>query len=168
MSVAATFRTVLEGMANPLPGLMEVSVWSAPLMVAPDGDWIERSSALTIPVVSVSDRPNRLPMAQQPGVGPGAVGERHPDRRRARHDVRVGDDASGSRVVATTAPALPPASAATLMRMTAAGLRIIGHKLLSRPEGGVGEPWERPGAQCLCAVRDPLTSGQAGGRTVDA
>jgi hypothetical protein len=45
---------------------MEASVWIAPPIVAPDGEVIVRSSAETIPVVSVSDRPNGLPIARTP------------------------------------------------------------------------------------------------------
>src|SRR5919202_3760640 len=49
-----------------LPWLMAASVWIAPEIVKLFGASIVRSSALTMPVVTVSSRPNGLPIATTP------------------------------------------------------------------------------------------------------
>ena len=46
-----------------LPGLIAASVWTAPGMVKPLGESISRSSAETMPVVTVPESPNGLPIA---------------------------------------------------------------------------------------------------------
>ena len=46
-----------------LPGLIAASVCSTPEIGKPLGDWISRSSAEMMPVVTVPDRPNGLPIA---------------------------------------------------------------------------------------------------------
>ena len=46
-----------------LPGLIAASVWRTPEIGKPLGDWISRSSAEMMPVVTVPERPNGLPMA---------------------------------------------------------------------------------------------------------
>ena len=65
MAVLTPIRRPAESSSGPpeLPGLMAASVWITPRIVRRVTESISRSSALTMPVVSVWSSPNGLPMA---------------------------------------------------------------------------------------------------------
>ena len=137
-----------------LPLLIAASVWIAPSRPKLAGDWIVRSSALTIPLVTVPARPNGLPIAitGSPTCTSIGVGElerldvdvlarvEHRDVRRRVGADHVGLDLAAARVpdrdrVGVLDDVEVRHDAALVVEHEARALRLLRHLVAERERG---------------------------------